>query len=115
MIDRRIARYAKLVDHDDVYAWLACGWMPHRDFEGRYPCNDGREGAHGVLLVWVCDCEMKRPSPDERHLTAEEQEVFWETLRRSTRLLRRASADETQRDHDEEALYGWSINRRSAL
>lgn len=108
MTTGRIARYAKLVEHDDVFAWLACGWMVHRDDAGWYRCNDGREGQYGTLLVWVCDCEMRRPiyqlADDKRR---------YRTFSGVTTLGQ--LEQETQRDYDEEGLYGWSINRRSGL
>lgn len=114
---RRIARYAKLVPHDEAYAWLALGWMPHRDFEGRYPCDGAREGEYAVLLVWPCDCEMKRPiGMKEREPCRGFSSPGFEQGRQSEHdYVHAVLQRETQRDYDEEGLYGWGIDRRMGL
>lgn len=55
---RRLARYAMFVRHRQANGWLACGWMPD-------PCLDGcYHGQFAVLMLWICDCEMRRPGKD---------------------------------------------------
>ncbi len=98
MTTRRIARYAKLVRHDEVHAWLALGWMLHRDLNGRYPCDGTYQGEYAALLVWPCDCPVRRPAKPE-----EPQGAFWETIRREH------IEEEYQRDRDEEREFGWSV------
>lgn len=110
---RRLARYAKLVTHDEAYTWMAKGWMPHRDLEGKYPCNGSREGVYAVLMVWVCDCEVKRPpkAEEQRQALMERERivlVMGRSLRAQMSEEQRIAVDD-QRDWIEERQDGWSV------